>query len=163
MIWWIGEFVVSFFWCHEQVNNAFLLQSKQESTTWSEPASEQSGFVDASLEAPKSPREFSLSTSYLQLFSRKLRKVPSQLFCYLFKKKKKRRNPSTNSSQLIGFELKVRQVWCKTWSTKFRCFSIAQTSAHYWYGYRSYIRLIIRFWGSKKMIFLTYQNNFLVP
>ena len=67
--------MVSFFWCQEQVNNAFLLQSKQESTTWSEPASEQSGFVDASLEAPKSPREFSLSTSYLQLFSRKLRKV----------------------------------------------------------------------------------------
>ena len=68
---------------HDFHNNAFLLQSKQESTTWSEPASEQSGFVDASLEAPKSSREFSLSTSYFQLFSRKLRKVPSQLFCCL--------------------------------------------------------------------------------
>ena len=61
----------------KQVNDSFFLQSKQESTTWSEPASEQSGFVDASLEAPKSSREFSLSTSYFQLFSRKLRKVPS--------------------------------------------------------------------------------------
>ena len=39
---------------------------------------------------------------------------------------------------------------------------IAQTSAHYWYRYRFCLRLIICFWGMRKLFF-TSENHFLVP